>query len=93
VLSLTETAAIAILDMLEEAELPPEGGMRITAEQDGESGEPGLHLSFAAEPEDGDETITEHGAKVFLDPSAAEALEDKLLDAELHGDHAHFSVS
>jgi iron-sulfur cluster assembly protein len=78
--------------MLEEAELGPEGGLRISAEHDGESGDIGLHLGFAEGPEEGDQIVDEHGVLVFLDPSAADALENKVLDAELHGDHAHFSI-
>lgn len=86
-LSLTEAAAEAIRSMLGGFE----GGLRISAEAD-EEGRPGLHLSFAPEPEDGDETVTEHGVNVYLDPSAADALEGKVLDAQAHGDHSHFSI-
>jgi iron-sulfur cluster assembly protein len=92
VLRLTETAAVAIRNMMDDAEVGPEGGLRISAEHDGETGDIGLHLAFADEAEEGDQVLEEHGVTVFLDPSAADALEDKTLDAELHGDHAHFSI-
>ncbi len=36
--------------------------------------------------------MTEYGANVSLAPSAAAVLDDKVLDAELHGDHAHFGI-
>ncbi|TML85225.1 MAG: hypothetical protein E6G08_15125 [Actinobacteria bacterium] len=91
-LKLTEAAAAAIRDLLEQADLGEEAGLRVTAEMD-EKGEPGLHLSFEGEPVDADQVVRAHGVNVFLDPSAAEYLEDKVLDAELHGDHAHFAVS
>jgi Fe-S cluster assembly iron-binding protein IscA len=90
-LQLTEAAAAAIKDLLDEAELPEESGLRVSAEMD-ENAEPGLHLSFEAGPQDEDEIVTEHGVNVFLDPSAEAFLADKVLDAELHGDHAHFAV-
>jgi iron-sulfur cluster assembly protein len=90
VLQLTESAADAIKNMLVEAEMD-HGGLRITAELD-ENQEPGLHLSFEPEPQEGDQTLEDHGATVYLDPAAADALEDKILDAEAHGDHAHFGV-
>ena len=86
-LTLTGSAAEAIRQMLGGYA----GGLRISAEAD-EEGRPGLHLSFAPEPEEGDETITQHGVDVYLDPSAADALDDKVLDAEAHGDHSHFSI-
>ena len=91
-LKLTEAAAAAIRALLEQADLGEEAGLRVTAEMD-EKGEPGLHLSFDAEPADEDEVVRAHGVNVFLDPSAAEYLEDKVLDAELHGPHAHFAIS
>jgi iron-sulfur cluster assembly protein len=91
-LTLTKDAAAAIRHMLAGFDLPDDGGLRISAELD-EQKQPGLHLSFAAEPEAGDQTVSAHGANVFLDASAAEALEEKVLDAQAHGDHSHFSVS
>jgi len=89
-LQVTEAAATAIKDMLAQGELGS-GGLRISAELD-ENQEPGLHLSFEPEPQEGDQTLEEHGATVYLDPAAADALDDKVLDAEAHGDHAHFGL-
>jgi iron-sulfur cluster assembly protein len=91
-LRLTEAAAAAIRELLEKGELGEEAGLRVTAELD-ENAEPGLHLSFEPEPGEEDQVVRSHGVNVFLDPSAAEYLEDKVLDAELHGDHAHFAVT
>jgi Fe-S cluster assembly iron-binding protein IscA len=91
-LKLTEAAAAAIKNLLEEAGAGEDAGLRVTAEMD-ETGKPGLHLGFEPEPGEEDQVVTEHGVNVFLDPSAAEYLEDKVLDAELHGDHAHFAVA
>jgi iron-sulfur cluster assembly protein len=89
-LQVTEAAADAIKNMLAEAEMD-QGGLRISAELD-ENQEPGLHLGFEPEPQEGDQTLEQHGATVYLDPAAADALEDKVLDADAHGDHAHFGL-
>jgi iron-sulfur cluster assembly protein len=89
-LRLTETAAAAVANLVE-AEGLDEGGLRLTAERD-EQGEIGIHIEVAPEPVEGDEVVDAHGARVFLDPSAADALDDKVLDAEAHGDHYHFSL-
>jgi iron-sulfur cluster assembly protein len=91
VLKLTEDAAQAIRDLLEADGVDPSGGLRVTAEQ-GEDEEPGLHLDTAEGPAEGDVTVEEHGVRVFLDPSAAAVLDDKVLDAEAHGDHSHFGI-
>ena len=87
---LTEQAAEAIKGMLEEAEAGPAAGMRISGTDDGE----GIEFEFAVVdgPEEGDEIVTHGGASVFLDPLAAEALADRTLDVEAHGDHFHFSI-
>lgn len=89
-LRLTEIAAAAVANLVEGEGLE-KGGLRLTAERD-EQGEIGIHIAVAPEPEEGDEVVDAHGARVFLDPSAADALEDKVLDAEAHGDHYHFSL-
>lgn len=89
-LVLTEQAADAITGMLEEAEAGPAAGMRISGTDDGD----GIELEFAVAdgPEEGDEVVTRGGASVFLDVLAAEALADRTLDVEAHGDHFHFSL-
>jgi Fe-S cluster assembly iron-binding protein IscA len=90
-LTLTDAAADAIKSMLASGNLPPGSGLRVSAELD-EHAAPTLHLSFTVEPEDGDEVVTHQGARVFLDPAASDALEDRTLDAETHEDHAHFTL-
>ena len=89
-MDVTETAAAAIANLVEGEGLES-GGLRLTAERD-EQGEIGIHLDVVTEPEAGDEVVAAHGAQVFLDPSAADALADKVLDAEGHGDHYHFGI-
>jgi Fe-S cluster assembly iron-binding protein IscA len=88
-LALTEQATEVIKGIVEE--VGPEAGLRITASGDG-NGDTALDFDLAPAPGEGDEVVEDDGAKVFLDPAAAEVLADKTLDVEEHGDHFHFSL-
>jgi hypothetical protein len=57
-----------------------------------ESGEPrtDLRLSVVAGPQEGDEVLDDE--RVFIDPDAAELLDDKLLDADVLGEDVQFSL-
>ena len=65
------------------------GSLRVTAEETDD----GVELQFdeASEPQDGDEVVERDGARLFLDPVAAEVLADQVLGADAHGDHYHFT--
>ena len=89
-LVLTDHAKEVIKGIVEE--VSPDGGLRITAAGRG-NGETALEFDVAEAPGAGDAVVDEDGAKVFLDGAAAEALADKLLDVEEHGDHFHFSLA
>jgi iron-sulfur cluster assembly protein len=65
------------------------GGLRITAVEDDEGVE--LQIDDATEPRDGDEVVEREGARVFLDPLAAEVLADQVLGVHAHDDHFHFT--
>jgi Fe-S cluster assembly iron-binding protein IscA len=54
-------------------------------------GEIELEIEEATEPMMGDETVERDGVRVFLDPVAANALEDQVLGIHAHEDHFHFS--
>ena len=54
-------------------------------------GEIELEIEEATEPMMGDETVERDGVKVYLDPVAANALEDQVLGIHAHDDHFHFS--
>lgn len=85
-LTLTDNAAgivKQIADQLPDSEGP---GLRIS-EAD-ETAEPGLVLAAVAAPEPGDRVIDDHGARVFLDETAAAILDDKVLDAKVEPDGA-----
>jgi iron-sulfur cluster assembly protein len=90
-LALTDHAREVIKNIVEEGELGPEGGLRITAASE-ENGETALEFELVETPAVGDEVISKAGASVFLDEIAAVVLSDKTLDVEEHGDHFHFSL-
>jgi iron-sulfur cluster assembly protein len=77
-LVLSESASTAIRNMVDRPERPDVTGVRIAGEEGG-SGR--LSVSAAGEPDEGDQVIEDHGARVFLEPTAAEILDDKVLDA------------
>jgi Fe-S cluster assembly iron-binding protein IscA len=65
------------------------GGLRIRGVES--EGEIELEIEEATEPMMGDETVERDGVRVFLDPVAANALEDQVLGIHAHDDHFHFS--
>ena len=88
-LTLTDTAAEVVRSLVNQSPTPDSGGLRIAASADGIEGV-ALELSLVGEPEATDETIEQSGATVYLDPDAAELLDDKLLDAQVAEDHVTF---
>ena len=89
-LVLTEQAQQVIRDIVADGDVGPDGGLRISGS--GSNGETALDFELAGEAMDGDVTVSEGGATVFLDETAAAVLDDKTLDVEAHGDHFHFSL-
>jgi iron-sulfur cluster assembly protein len=91
VLTLTPTAAEVVRTLVEQSPSPASGGLRIAAGEETGEGVP-LELSLVDEPDPADERIEQEGATVYLDPGAAELLEDKLLDAQVAEDHVTFTL-
>jgi iron-sulfur cluster assembly protein len=92
VLVLTHDAATIIRSIVDQSEVADEGGLRIAArEVDGD--EATLELSVAEEPDTLDKVIEQEGAHVFLEPLAAEALSDKVLDASVDDGGVRFTLS
>jgi iron-sulfur cluster assembly protein len=89
VLTLTPTAAEVVRTLVEQSSAPDSGGLRIAAE-DGAGEAIAIELTLVEEPEATDETVEQSGATVYLDPRAAELLEDKLLDAQVEDDAVTF---
>ena len=79
-LQLTEEAVEALKQM---------GTIRITAAE--VDGDVEISIDEATDPTEGDEVIDQDGARVFLDPSAADVLGDQVLGVHAHGDHFHFT--
>jgi iron-sulfur cluster assembly protein len=79
VLTLTEGAVQVIRTVTSQPQLPEDSGIRIVAQDTAGS----LSLSLAEGPQDGDQVVESEGAKVYLEDGAANALDDKTLDAEI----------
>lgn len=77
-LAITDLAAEAIKTLTTDAELPDGGGLRIAAPNPQE----GLELTLAGQPAQNDVVLSGEGVSVFLEPAAAEVLDDKVLDVQ-----------
>jgi Fe-S cluster assembly iron-binding protein IscA len=77
VLTLTENAQTLVRDIASSPEMPAEGGLRIAPSADTTQ----LELSIAEAPSPGDQVIDAGDARVFVEATAAEALNDSTLDA------------
>lgn len=81
-LTLTDGATTEIRNLItNNPEVPDDAGVRIASTPDGAS----LNLSLAATPAEGDAVLDNGGARVFLEPTAAQLLDDKTLDAGVDG--------
>jgi Fe-S cluster assembly iron-binding protein IscA len=65
------------------------GDLRIRGVE--EDGEVELEIEEATAPVVDDQVVERDGVKVFLDPVAANALEDQVLGIHTHDDHFHFN--
>lgn len=80
-LAMTDAAAQAI-SALTEQQGEEAGGLRFAVQSEQTEGAQ-LSLAVAPEPQDGDQVLgTEGGARVFLEPQAANFLDDKVLDVQ-----------
>jgi iron-sulfur cluster assembly protein len=77
-LTLTENASAIVNEITHQPGLAETAGLRITTEN---SPEPAFAVSAAQQGEPGDQVVEQGGATVYLDASAAELLDDKVLDA------------
>jgi iron-sulfur cluster assembly protein len=92
VLVLTHDAATIIRAIVDQSETPGDAGLRIAAKEvDGD--EATLELSVAEQPEALDEVVEQEGAHIFLEPVAAEALSDKVLDASVEDGGVRFTLT
>lgn len=91
-LELTQDAAAVIREIVDSTEGDDANGLRINAESTN-SDEAQLSMTLAEGPAAGDETVEQHGATVYVSESASSFLDDKVLDAQAHEDHVHFTIS
>lgn len=92
-LTITPNASDAIRQLTEQ--LPTEehtAGMRIAPGEASDGEGTALELSLVEAPEQSDQTVEEAGATVYLEPGAAQLLDDKVLDAEVVDDGVAFQV-
>lgn len=82
-LMLSENATSVIRNLAERPEFPEGAGVRIGEAGDGNEG---LAIMPATTPRRDDQVVEAEGARVFLDETAAEVLDDKILDARVDTD-------
>lgn len=91
-LAISQGAAEVIKQVVSSAQIPDEGGIRISAEPIGDESMR-LDLSLAISPEPGDAVVEQEGANVFVEQTVAPLLDDKTLDAAVvEGDKVTFSI-
>lgn len=76
-LNLTENASTIVKDIAAQGGAET-AGLRISSD---ESSEQAFAVNAAAAAEPGDQVVEQDGATIFLDESAAQQLDDKVLDA------------
>jgi iron-sulfur cluster assembly protein len=92
-LTLTTGTAEIISHLVEQAELPEGGGVRVQLGKASENGSsPGFVLALVDQPEEGDEEVAEGEAHVYLDAAGARILDDATLDAHVEGNDVTFSL-
>jgi iron-sulfur cluster assembly protein len=91
-LTLTPNAEQAVRKLVADSPISEEeGGLRIAPGQPTPDGVP-LELSIVGSPEPDDQDAGAPDAHVYLEPTAAEALDDKVLDAEVEGNSIGFAL-
>jgi iron-sulfur cluster assembly protein len=88
-LAISTNAAEAIRGLVAAPEVPESAGLRITPHPARESS---FEASLTATPGEDDQVVEEQGAQVFLEPSAAELLDDKRLDAQIEAGQVTFAI-
>jgi Fe-S cluster assembly iron-binding protein IscA len=78
VLKVSDAAITAIRELVAEADVPPEGGLRVVSTC--ENGMLGLMLCVVDAPEPFDHTVEQGGVAVYVDPRALQMAEGQVLD-------------
>jgi iron-sulfur cluster assembly protein len=91
-LTLTPNAEEAVRRIVQNAPVDDDtGGLRISPGEPTPDGVP-LEITIVDVPTQGDQDAGAPDAHVYLEPTAAEALDDKILDAEVEGDNIGFTL-
>ncbi|HEY9499291.1 MAG TPA: iron-sulfur cluster assembly accessory protein [Terrimesophilobacter sp.] len=89
-LTLTETASTLIKNLADQSAVAEDAGLRISADAEVTT----LTVDLATAPEPTDAVVESAGARVFLEENAADALADKVLDAQLEeGGAVRFAIA
>ena len=86
-LTLTDNALTAVRTLTQDPEAPEGAGLRITP------GTEGLELILVADPVPGDALIDDGGARVYVEPEAAELLKEQTLDAQVEDGQVSFFLT
>jgi iron-sulfur cluster assembly protein len=86
-LTLTDHAKTAVRTMTQDAQAPEGAGLRITPSNEG------LELMLVAEPVAGDALLDDGGARVFVEPQAAQLLDEHTLDAQVEDGKVNFFLT
>ncbi|MCX4386426.1 adhesin [Micromonospora peucetia] len=78
-LTMTDNAVLVIRDLANQQDVAEDGGVRIAADTDAGS----LTVELVAEPVEGDHVVDTEGARIFLDPDAADLLGGASVDASV----------
>ena len=88
-LTLTENASALIKNLADQTAVAENAGLRISTAV----GSSDLTVDLTPSPEPDDQVVESAGARVFLEESAALALDDKVLDAQLdEGGAVRFAI-
>jgi len=79
-LTLTETATTVVKSIVAQNPDVTNGGLRIGS---GAGGDRDFAISVVPTPHPEDSVVESDGARVYLEPAASAALDDKVLDAQL----------
>ena len=84
-LVLTDNATTAVKAVTSDVSGATDAGLRIAVPGDQDQG---FALAIVPAPETTDTVVESDGARVFLEPAVADALQDRTLDAEVGSDGA-----
>jgi len=79
-LTLTDNASTIVKDLATQSAAADQAGLRISTSEDDAGA---FAVSIAPSPEAEDQVVESSGARVFLEPVAAQTLADKVLDAQV----------